>query len=118
VLEGAVTAVPGSPILLTLTSLHINDAAAISGTGSIDTGACDYAVNVHTSDTTVQGTVTQCDNDNYPTGETVGIGFSGYLVTVTLNGTNTAPATARKDGDPVASCTLNLDTFTTSCDAI
>ena len=118
VVDGAVNVVPGTPIHLTLANLRINDAAAMSGAGTIDVNACDYTVNVATSGTTVVGTVTQCDADNYPTGDTVGIGFNGYIVTVTLNGTNSAPAVATKDGDPVADCTLNLDTLTTSCDAI
>ena len=117
-LDGNVTAVPGSPILLTLTNLFINNEAPISGTGQIDVNNCDYTVSVATDAATIAGTVTKCDQDDYPTGDVVGIGFSGYLVTITFNGTNTAPAVATQDGTPVADCTINLDSFTSSCDTL
>jgi len=116
--DGNVSVTPSDPILLTMANLHINDSAGITGQGSIDTNACDYTVNVNSSGTTVAGTVTQCDDDPYPTGDEVGIGFNGYLVTVTLDGDNTAPAVATQDATPVANCTINLDTLTSSCDAI
>jgi len=118
VLDGDVTAIPGSPVRLTLNGLSINGSASMSGTGTVDTGSCDVTVNVHTSSVTVVGTVTQCDQDPFPTGETVAIGFSGYLVTVVLDGTATPHATATKDGTPVASCTIALDTLTSTCDAL
>ena len=118
VIDGPVTVSGGSPIFLTLANVHINDSPAITGQGAIDVNACDYSVNVTTSDATVVGTLTQCDADPYPKGDVVNIGFSGYLVTVTLDGDNSAPAVATQDETPVASCTINLDTLTSSCDAL
>jgi hypothetical protein len=119
-LDGNVTAVPGSTVGLTLTSLFINDSPAISGTGSIDTSACDYVVNMQTSEATVSGTVTQCDSDEFPTGEALLIGFGDFLVTVTFNGSSVAPATATQAGTPVASCSINLaaSPLTSTCDAL
>jgi len=113
-----VTAVPGSTIALTLTNLFINNGPATSGTGTIDVNNCEYNVNCHTDDATIVGTFVQCDDDDYPTGETVVIGFDDFQVTVVLNGTNTAPATATQGATPVADCTINLDTLTSSCDAL
>ena len=117
-LDGNVTVVPGSVVGLTLTNLFINNHPAISGTGTIDVANCEYSVNCHNSDASVVGTVTQCDDDQYPTGETVVIGFDDFLVTIELNGLNPAAATATRDGTPVADCTLDLDTLTSSCDAL
>jgi hypothetical protein len=119
-LTGDVTAVPGTPILLTLNNLFINDSPAMTGTGSIDTAACDYTVNVHTSDATIAGTITSCDEDPYPTGDTITVGFSDFLVQVFFDGTHIAHAGALRNGTPVASCTIDLDVepFTSSCDAL
>ena len=114
-LDGDVTVVPGSTIGLTITNLSINDGPATSGIGSIDTEACDYTVTVSTDDATVTGLVTICDEDDFPTADTLGIGFSDFQVLIVFNGTNTVPATATQNGLPVADCTINLVTFTSSC---
>lgn len=114
--DGGVNAVPGSTIALTFTNVVINGSSPMSGTGSIDSAACDYTVNVHSDDATVVGLVTICDGvDDYPTADTLGIGFSDFQVLIVFNGTNTVPATATQNGLPVADCTINLDTFTSSC---
>lgn len=117
-LDGNVTATPGSPIGLTLTNLFINTSPAISGTGTVGLGTCTYVVNVHTSDATVQGSIVQCDADAYPTGNSLAIGFDDFLVTIVFDGTNIVDATAVRGASSVAVCTLNLDTRTSSCDAL
>jgi hypothetical protein len=107
-LSGDVTAVPGTTIGLTLTDLVINGSPAVSGTGTIDTVACDYTVNMHTGDANVVGIVTQCDADEFPTGESLIISFGDFAVTVTFDGSSTAAATATRSGSPVAICSINL----------
>ena len=118
-LDGDLGAVPSDPIGLTLTNLFINDNPAISGTGTIDTSACDYFVDVQTAGTAVNGLVTICDPDPYPTGDSLVIAFDDFLVTVSFDGTDVAQATATVGGTPVADCTIDLDAdpLTSSCDA-
>ena len=118
-LDGDITVVPGSPTVgLTLTNLFINDSPAISGTGTINTSSCDYVVNVATPDATVSGNVTKCASDPYPTGDSLLIGFSDFLVTITFDGSNTAAANGTKGGVPVAVCTIDLNLLTSSCDPV
>jgi hypothetical protein len=119
-LDGDVTALPGTTIALTLTNLTINGSAAVSGTGTIETVACRYTVDMHASGTSVSGTVTQCDADEFPTGGALAISFGEFLVTVTFNGSSTAPATATRNGTPVATCSIDLaaSPLTSTCDAI
>lgn len=115
-LAGDITVVPGSPTVgLTLTNLVINGSPAITGTGSVNTSSCNYIVNVATPQATVSGLVTKCDADPYPTGDSLQIGFGGYLVAITFDGSNTAGATGTSGGTPVAVCTINLDKLTSSC---
>ena len=118
-LDGDVTAVPGTTLTLTVTDLAINGSPAVSGTGTIDPAACDYTVNMHTTGTNVVGTVTQC-GDAFPTGDSLVISFGEFVVTVTFNGSSTAPATATRNGTPVATCSINLAAtpFTSTCDAL
>lgn len=117
--HGDLGAVPSDPIELTLTSLFIDDNPAITGTAMIDTGACDYFVDIQTAGAAVSGLVTSCDADPYPTGDSLIIAFDDYLVTVVFDGTHVAHATATLGGSPVADCTIDLDTdpLTSSCDA-
>ena len=116
-LSGNVNAIPGLPILLTLTNLSINGSPAMSGTGTIDIAACNYNINVTTSDAHVTGTVTQCDTDPYPTGNQLFISFSDFVITIVLDGSNVASATATQGGTPVSYCTISLDTdpLSSSC---
>ena len=118
--NGDVTAVPGGTISLTLTNVVVNNSPAVSGTGSIDVEDCDYTVNLQTADASVSGTVTQCDTDEFPTGETLAIGFDDFLVTVTFNGSSVAPATASQSGTPVATCSIDLaaSPLTSTCDPV
>lgn len=118
-LDGNLDVVPTDPIGLTLTSLFINNNPAITGTGTIDTSACDYFVDVQTAGAAVNGLVTICDTDPYPTGDSLVIAFDDFLVTVLFDGTNVAHATATLSGSPVADCTIDLDAdpLTSSCDA-
>lgn len=107
-LDGEVHAVLGTTLALTLNNLVINGSPAISGTGTIDAADCDYVVNIHSSDATVTGTVTQCDTDPFPTGDSLLVGFDDFIVTVTFDGSSTASATASRGGSPVAICSINL----------
>ena len=107
-LDGDVNAVLGTTIALTLDNLVINGSPAISGTGTIHAAACDYVVNIHSSDATVTGTVTQCATDAYPTGDSLLVSFDDFIVSVTFDGSSTAPATASRNGSPVAICSINL----------
>ncbi len=121
-LDGTIDAIPGSTVALTLTDLFINDSTsdnpAISGTGTINTSSCDYYVNVHTDDATIIGTVTSCDSDPYPTGDTLLVSFDEFQITITLDGSNTASVYATSGGTPVATCTIDLDSepLTSVCD--
>jgi len=119
-LDGVVDAAPGSVVALTLTNLFINNSPAISGTGTIDTAACDYNVDVQTADADIVGTVTQCDKDLYPTGDQLFVSFDDFLITITLDGSNTASVNATQGGTPVATCTIDLDSdpLTSVCDPI
>jgi hypothetical protein len=117
--DGDIVAVPsGATVVLTLTNLFLNNSAAISGTGTIDVNACDYTVDVHTADASVTGLVTQCDDDDFPTGDVLNIDFDDFLVTVTFDGTNIATATATVGGTPVAQCTIDLsiEPLSSSCE--
>jgi len=119
-LDGNIDVVPTDPIALTLTNLFINNNPAITGDGTIDTSACDYFVDVQTAGAAVNGLVTMCDTDLYPTGDSLIIAFDDFLVTVVFDGTNVAQATATLGGTPVADCTIDLDADpfpTSSCDA-
>ena len=119
-MDGNVTAVLGSTIALTLTNLVISGQPAISGTGTINVANCNYVVNMHSTDASVAGTVTQCDADPYPTGQTLAITFGDFVATVTFDGTSVAHATAAASGAPVAACTINLASspLTSSCSGI
>lgn len=117
-LDGDIDATPGSTVGLTLTNLFINNSPAISGVGTIDTVSCDYFVDVDTADASIFGTVTSCDSDPYPTGETLVISFDDYQMTITLDGSNMASVLATSGGTPVAVCTIDLDSdpLTSVCD--
>jgi hypothetical protein len=119
-LNGNISAIPGTTVILTLNNLFINNSPAISGTGTVVITSCDISADVASSDATVTGTVHQCDTDPYPTGDTVVIGFGDLLLTIVLNGSSTAPATATQDGAPVAHCTVDLapDPPVSSCDPV
>lgn len=107
-LDGDVNAVLGTTLVLTLDNLVVNGSPAISGTGTVNPAACDYVVNIHSTDATVTGTVTQCGTDAFPTGDSLLIGFDDFIVTVTFDGSSTASATASRSGTPVAICSINL----------
>lgn len=118
-LDGIVSVVPTSTIFLTFANLFINDSPSITGTGSINVSECDYTIDVSTDNAYINGLVTQCDSDPYPiTGSVVNISFGDYLVTISPNGTSSAPATASQGKNIVATCAINLDTFTSACDAL
>ncbi len=108
-LDGVVDVASGSVIGLTLTDLFINSSPAISGTGTIDTAACDYHIDVDTNDASIVGTVTSCDKDPYPTGDQLFVSFDDFLITITLDGSNIASVLAMQGGTPVATCTIDLE---------
>ena len=109
-LDGDVDAAPaGSTVGLTFTNLFINNQSPISGTGSIDTVACDYTVDVSTDDAGIVGTVTSCDADPWPTGDQLLISVDDYLMTITLDGSQFASVFATQGGTPVANCIIDLD---------
>jgi hypothetical protein len=118
--DGNLGAIPGATVALTLTDLVISGSPAMSGTGSIDTLACDYVLNVETSDASVSGTVTLCDGQDYPTGDQLFITFDQYLITIDFDGTSLVDATATQSANPVAFCTIDLDSqpLTSNCEAI
>jgi len=117
-LDGDIDAIPGSVVALTLTNLFINNSPAISGTGTINTSSCDYFVDVSTADASIVGTVTSCDSDPYPTGQSLLISFDVFQMTITLDGSNIASVFATSGGTPVATCTIDLDSdpLTSVCD--
>jgi hypothetical protein len=117
-LDGDIDAVPGSTVALTLTNLFINNSPAMSGNGTINTISCDYFVDVTTADASIVGTITSCDSDPYPTGDTLIISFDDYVMTITLDGSNTASVVATSGATPVAFCTIDLDSdpLTSVCD--
>ena len=65
------------------------------------------------------GLISVCDSDPYPTGDSLGISFDDFLITVVFDGSNVAHATATQGATPVANCTIDLDSdpLTSSCDA-
>jgi hypothetical protein len=117
-LDGDVAVASGSVVGLTLTNLFINNSPAISGTGTIDTAACDYNIDVETNEASIVGTVTSCDKDPYPTGDQLFVTIDDFLITITLDGSSTASVLATQGGTPVATCTIDLESepLTSVCD--
>jgi hypothetical protein len=121
-LDGVVIATPGDPILLTLNALFINDnSASMTGTGSVSVSACSYQVNVGTTDgTSVNGTIIQCDADNFPTAQSnLTVGLDDVLLTITFDGSSVAHAVANQGGNTIANCSINLaaQPLSSSCSA-
>ena len=115
--DGNLAVFPGTPIGLTLTNLFLNNSPAISGSGTINVGTCTYSANIQTADALVTGTIVQCDDDSYPTGNTLAVTLGDILVTIVFDGSSVAHATATQGAATVASCTIDLaaDPLTTSC---
>jgi hypothetical protein len=117
-LDGDVLAIPGNPLQLQLVNLFINNNDAVSGNASVLLNNCEnYTVDVDADGTNVNGTVTICPPNDFPTGQTLVVSVSDFVITITFNGTSIAPATATQSGTLVATCTINLDTdpLSSSC---
>jgi|SoiMethySBSTD1v2_1073268.scaffolds.fasta_scaffold13174_9 hypothetical protein len=118
-LDGKVEVQPGGPMLfLTSVNLTVDGSTAISGEGSLVPAECGLGGNYLTSNGQMNGYVTQCDSDPYPTGDFLGFRFSYYQASGNLDGSNIFPVNVGKNGEHVANCTIDLQTLKSSCDLI
>jgi hypothetical protein len=84
---------------------------------------CSYTVQVGTTDgTSINGTIVQCDSDNYPTNAsnlTITLDDGDVQLIVTFDGSSIANATAFQNKEDIAECDINMaaDPISSSCHA-
>lgn len=118
--DGMISATPTDPMNLTLTNVSLNDSSRMTGTGVINQNACSYDANISTDDDVfVDGIVILCEGDDFPQGDKVVVSFDGFVITITFDGSSTATAKAKEDGETIAVCDIDLDSdpLKSSCEA-
>ncbi len=107
---------------LALVNLVVNGGTGLNGTVTFPT-ECDMVWNINAIDGTVlQGTIVQCDTDNFPQSSsslaiTATVSEVGILqFTFTFNGTTNAAASVTLNGGAYATCSVNIFTYDATCD--
>jgi hypothetical protein len=122
--DGAITVNPLT-LSATFTEVSINGSAAMNGTASIsnDTSCRLTLTELSIGDSEVNGNLFVCEEDDWPSAEsalviTVVANGDVYVITMDFDGTSTAGAGVTKNGIPVATCNVNLDTLVGSCSSV
>lgn len=121
-LDGDVTVLPGlSTILITFLSFSVNGNTQISGVVALDDNDCSADVDLLADDgTVVDGVIIDCDDNDPDVGSEFTIivdapGIGVFVIVFDFDGSGSANASVTSDGEPVASCTVDLDTLDATC---
>jgi len=122
--DGAITVNPLT-LSATFTDVSINGSAVMNGTASIsnDTSCRLTLTELSIGDSEVNGNLFVCEEDDWPTEAsalviTVVANGDVYVITMDFDGTSMAGASVTKNGTPVATCGVNLDTLQGNCSSV